>query len=97
MTSEEEALAAEDLVNENGANPSAEYEEIADPNADDFAKDPFRPFNDLGSEPQGILTVRAITVGVLCGALVNTSNIYLGLKSGWTAGANIFAVSLLFP
>ena len=56
---------------------------------DDFAKDPFRPFDDLPDETN-LLTVRAITVGVLCGALINVSNLYLGLKSGFTASANIF-------
>ena len=59
-------------------------------------EDYFQPFNDLPSEQRNILTVRAIVVGILCGALVNASNIYLGLKSGWTASANIFAVGCLF-
>jgi hypothetical protein len=56
--------------------------------------DPFVPFDNLPSEQNGILTIRAVIVGLLCGGLVNASNIYLGLKSGWTAGANIFGVSL---
>ena len=60
---------------------------------DDSLDDPFRPFDDLPVENRNILTFRALLVGVLCGALVNASNIYLGLKSGWTASANIFAVS----
>lgn len=29
-------------------------------------------------------------IGAICGALVNASNIYLGLKTGWTFSANIF-------
>lgn len=94
-TSEEHISAAHDLGDEREAEQSAADEDAVEDDADDFAKDPFRPFNDLGNETQNILTVRAMVVGVLCGALVNTSNIYLGLKSGWTAGANIFAVGLL--
>lgn len=63
--------------------------------ADDKNKapdDPFVPFDDLPKESTNILTLRAIAVGLLCGGLVNASNIYLGLKSGWTSGANIFGV-----
>lgn len=59
---------------------------------DQFSKNPFVPFDDLPDENRNILTLRAILVGLLCGGLVNGSNIYLGLKSGWTASANIFAV-----
>jgi len=54
--------------------------------------DPFQPFDGLPFESRNVLTLRAIFVGLLCGGLVNASNIYLGLKSGWTAGANIFGV-----
>jgi len=56
--------------------------------------DPFSPFDDLPDEKRNILTLRAIVVGLLCGGLVNASNIYLGLKSGWTSGANIFGVDI---
>lgn len=59
---------------------------------DDAERDPFKPFDDLPEEDRNILTVRAIAVGLFCGALINASNIYLGLKSGWTASANIFGV-----
>ncbi|KAF2139769.1 uncharacterized protein K452DRAFT_275283 [Aplosporella prunicola CBS 121167] len=51
----------------------------------------FTPFEDLADEPDNVLTVRAVLVGIACGALINASNIYVGLKSGWTASANIFA------
>jgi hypothetical protein len=67
-----------------------------DPSADNFAADPFQPFDDLPNETRNVLTIRAIAVGILCGALVNASNIYLGLKSGWTSGANLFAASSNF-
>ncbi|KAI8625637.1 OPT superfamily oligopeptide transporter [Xylariaceae sp. FL1651] len=36
------------------------------------------------------LTARAVVVGILLGALVNASNLYLGLKTGFTFSANIF-------
>ncbi|PLB53361.1 OPT superfamily oligopeptide transporter [Aspergillus steynii IBT 23096] len=52
--------------------------------------DPFLPFDDNRPASGPILTFRALLVGILCGTLVNTSNIYLGLKAGWTSSANIF-------
>ena len=69
-----------------------EKEQGEEETPENFAKDPFQPFNDLPDENRNILTFRAVAVGVFCGALVNASNIYLGLKSGWTSSANIFAV-----
>lgn len=57
---------------------------------DDFTLDPFKPFDDLPDERSNILTIRAIFVGLCCGALVNASNVYLGLKTGWTFTANLF-------
>ncbi|KAM0438475.1 hypothetical protein ACHAPT_001224 [Fusarium lateritium] len=36
------------------------------------------------------LTVRAVLVGVILGSLVNASNVYLGLKSGFTFPATMF-------
>jgi len=59
---------------------------------DDFTIDPFKPFDDLPDESKNILTIRAIFVGLCCGALVNASNVYLGLKTGWTFTANLFGV-----
>lgn len=56
--------------------------------------DAFEPFHDNKPPSGPILTLRALVVGILCGTLVNTSNIYLGLKAGWTSSANIFGVSL---
>ncbi|KAF2202187.1 oligopeptide transporter [Delitschia confertaspora ATCC 74209] len=57
---------------------------------DDFTLDPFKPFDDLPEERENILTFRAVFVGLCCGALVNASNVYLGLKTGWTFTANLF-------
>lgn len=58
--------------------------------------DPFVPFDDLPEEPSRILTVRAVVVGCICGALVNASNVYLGLKTGWTFTANLFGAIIGF-
>ena len=52
--------------------------------------DPFKPFDDLPPERHWIVTIRAMLVGCICGALVNSSNLYLGLKTGWTFGASLF-------
>ncbi|KAK3070397.1 hypothetical protein LTR53_005664 [Teratosphaeriaceae sp. CCFEE 6253] len=58
--------------------------------------DPFVPFDDLPDEPHFVVTVRAMFVGCICGALVNASNLYLGLKTGWTFGANLFGAIVGF-
>ncbi|KAK4949188.1 hypothetical protein LTR66_014060, partial [Elasticomyces elasticus] len=58
--------------------------------------DPFVPFDDLPDEPQRIITVRAVVLGCICGALVNASNVYLGLKTGWTFGASLFGAIIGF-
>ncbi|KAM3422317.1 hypothetical protein BST61_g2676 [Cercospora zeina] len=58
--------------------------------------DPFTPFDDLPEERHYIVTIRAILVGVVCGALVNASNVYLGLKTGWTFGASLFGAIIGF-
>ena len=55
--------------------------------------DPFKPFHDNKPASGPVLTLRALVVGILCGILVNASNIYLGLKAGWTSSTNIFGVS----
>ena len=39
------------------------------------------------------LTFRAVFVGCLLGAIVGASNIYLGLKTGFTFGPQLFGVS----
>jgi len=58
--------------------------------------DPFVPFDDLPDEKKRILTIRAVIVGCVCGALVGSSNIYLGLKTGWTFGASLFGAIVGF-
>ena len=58
--------------------------------------DPFVPFDDLPDERPRIITVRAIVIGCICGALVNASNLYLGLKTGWTFSASLFGAIVGF-
>ncbi|KFY67734.1 hypothetical protein V496_01434 [Pseudogymnoascus sp. VKM F-4515 (FW-2607)] len=82
LDSEDDAIDDEALLD-------SDLPEVRD-GAEAEAADPFLSFDDLPDEDRNILTFRAILVGLLCGGLVNASNIYLGLKSGWTSGANIF-------
>ncbi|XWX00125.1 hypothetical protein V2A60_008143 [Cordyceps javanica] len=68
-------------------------------NAGDFAAeepaehwtDKFTPFPETRfPEPDTtLMTLPAILVGITCGIMVNGSNIYLGLKTGWTSSANL--------
>ncbi|KAI9675061.1 MAG: hypothetical protein M1817_001467 [Caeruleum heppii] len=62
------------------------------------AIDPFLPFaHDPGvPEEEKILRTRSVVIGLICGALVNASNVYLGLKTGWTFTANLFGAILGF-
>lgn len=54
--------------------------------------DSFVPFADIPDCTGPIVTLRAAVVGVLCGVLVNASNIYIGLRAGWTTSANVLGV-----
>jgi len=65
-------------------------------NQEDHIMDPYVPFDDLPEESKHILTVRAMLVGCICGAAVNASNVYLGLKTGWTFGASLFGAIVGF-
>ncbi|KAJ8592368.1 OPT superfamily oligopeptide transporter [Rhizopogon salebrosus TDB-379] len=54
-------------------------------NTDDpFPIDPSAPLEERQ------LTIRALVVGCLLGAVIAASNVYLGLKTGWTFGASLF-------
>ncbi|PKS11079.1 hypothetical protein jhhlp_002840 [Lomentospora prolificans] len=76
---------------------------------DSHIEDIFKPFPPQEGIPheENPLTVRAVTVGILLGSLVNASNVYLGLKTGFTFGASLFgaifgfgiikALTKLFP
>jgi hypothetical protein len=48
--------------------------EEAEMNQEDTIADPFTPFEDLPEERKVIVTIRAVLVGCICGALVNASN-----------------------
>lgn len=50
---------------------------------------PFPPMPNEVDEPIQ-LTVRAVVVGSLLGLIVGASNVYLGLKTGFTFGASLF-------
>ncbi|KAL0261827.1 hypothetical protein SLS55_003259 [Diplodia seriata] len=92
---EKEPYAAQDGV------PAPSYKDGAIEVAEDevlegHLPDPFVPFDDLPEERSRVLTIRAVIVGCICGALVNASNVYLGLKTGWTFTANLFGAILGF-
>ncbi|KAG2151124.1 OPT oligopeptide transporter protein-domain-containing protein [Suillus bovinus] len=57
--------------------------------------DPFPENPDAPVEEQQ-LTVRAVLVGCILGGIIAASNIYLGLKTGWTFGASLFGSILGF-
>ncbi|KAE8404297.1 OPT oligopeptide transporter protein-domain-containing protein [Aspergillus pseudonomiae] len=77
---------------ENGTNQRASSITTDDDEGenDTLPTDPFEPFGDVEPATGSILTFRALIVGCFCGTLVNASNLYLGLKAGWTVSANIF-------
>ncbi|KAK4187920.1 putative transporter [Podospora australis] len=50
---------------------------------------PLKMYEGIPHEPNP-LTFRAIIVGCILGSLVNASNLYLGLKTGFTFSANMF-------
>ncbi|KIJ08733.1 hypothetical protein PAXINDRAFT_88433 [Paxillus involutus ATCC 200175] len=56
------------------------------------------PFPEVPGAPveEQQLTVRAVLVGCMLGAVIAASNIYLGLKTGWTFGASLFGSILGF-
>ncbi|KAG1821375.1 OPT oligopeptide transporter protein-domain-containing protein [Suillus variegatus] len=51
--------------------------------------DPF-PIDPDSPVEERQLTIRALLVGCLLGAVISASNVYLGLKTGWTFGASLF-------
>lgn len=54
--------------------------------------DIFKPFPLLKGVAleENPLTIRAVLIGIILGSLVNASNVYLGLKTGFTFGASMF-------
>uniref|UniRef100_A0A0W0GF66 Putative oligopeptide transporter n=1 Tax=Moniliophthora roreri TaxID=221103 RepID=A0A0W0GF66_MONRR len=69
--------------------PVAEEEEVLDYFDDHDVTKPF-PIDPDAPEETHQLTVRAVVVGGALGALVGASNVYLGLKTGFTFGPQLF-------
>jgi hypothetical protein len=73
----------------------------------EIESDPFVPFPDDPDMPQEshsqILTIRAILTGCILGGLVNASNVYLGLKAGYTVSMRpastspVFSINAVLP
>ncbi|TKX22412.1 oligopeptide transporter-like protein 1 [Elsinoe australis] len=61
--------------------------ELEEPELDLYK--PFPVSKDIAHE-EHILTPRALIVGIILGSLVNCSNVYLGLKTGFTFGSSMF-------
>ncbi|KAF2757380.1 oligopeptide transporter [Pseudovirgaria hyperparasitica] len=97
QTSNEKEIESKEIdsVAEKEVDEDLDADKEADGNAS-FMQDPFRPFDNLPPEQHRVLTIRAVFVGLCCGALVNASNVYLGLKTGWTFTANLFGAIVGF-
>ncbi|KAF5124320.1 uncharacterized protein G6M90_00g029570 [Metarhizium brunneum] len=63
-------------------------EEVEDEEITDLFSS-FPPLKGIEHEPNP-LTARAVLVGIVLGSLVNASNVYLGLKTGFTFSATMF-------
>lgn len=48
------------------------------------------PIDPNAEEETHQFTVRAVFVGCCLGGVIAASNVYLGLKTGWTFGASLF-------
>jgi OPT family oligopeptide transporter len=72
--------------------PSVEVDLKSESEAEGAITDLYTPFPDVkGIEPEpNPLTVRAVLIGIILGSLVNASNVYLGLKTGFTFSATMF-------
>ena len=103
---EAEAIAHPNVMNESafdppprvepdfGEKPGSPTEKVTEASelSDDAINDLYvpLPMNLNLPEEHNILTVRAIVVGTILGALVNASNLYLGLKTGFNFGSAMF-------
>ncbi|CDO76790.1 hypothetical protein BN946_scf184978.g19 [Trametes cinnabarina] len=68
---------------------SSVYSDEADETLQDLGtNDPFPVDPDAQAEAN--FTFRAVFVGCALGAVISASNVYLGLKTGWTFGASLF-------
>ncbi|KAK7959160.1 oligopeptide transporter [Apiospora aurea] len=77
-----------------GTTRSLSDEKIPSPQEDavPVIVDLYKPLPRLEGVPdeENPLTVRAVVVGIILGSLVNASNVYLGLKTGFLFGASMF-------
>ncbi|CAI4213354.1 unnamed protein product [Parascedosporium putredinis] len=81
-----------EILDEKNVRPHTPEEDLKqEQEVDESITDLFSPFPSQGSTRGGEpLTVRAVVVGIILGSLVNASNVYLGLKTGFTFSANMF-------
>ncbi|CAG9982234.1 unnamed protein product [Clonostachys byssicola] len=86
-----EAQAEPAIVGDEKA-PSVTAKSDSSEESNDEITDLFVSFPPIkGREPeQNPLTIRAVFIGICLGSLVNASNVYLGLKTGFTFSANMF-------
>lgn len=92
-TATPETQAAPQPFEEKYVRPQSQEEELKhEGEEDEETHDLFTPFPPLKGvrEEKSPLTVRAVVVGIILGSLVNASNVYLGLKTGFTFSANMF-------
>ncbi|KAG9309763.1 OPT oligopeptide transporter protein-domain-containing protein [Chiua virens] len=80
VSADVEVASVEQPEDEDEANASASTINTDDP----FPIDPHAPVEERQ------FTLRAVLVGCALGAVIAASNIYLGLKTGWTFGASLF-------
>lgn len=70
--------------------PHGEFDTLKEELDAEEPLDLYKPFPidpEIAYEPH-ILTFRAVVTGMVLGCLVNASNLYLGLKTGFTFGAS---------
>ncbi|KAK3677521.1 hypothetical protein LTR78_002371 [Recurvomyces mirabilis] len=65
-------------------------EDEADENTYEFTHEEQFPIDPNYEEETQQLTFRAVFVGCCLGGVIAASNVYLGLKTGWTFGASLF-------
>lgn len=76
-------------ASESSNSSTGDVDKEMEPWADKFTPFPETTFPESSAT---LVTLPSILVGVTCGIMVNGSNIYLGLKTGWTSSANLLGV-----
>ncbi|CCG82772.1 Putative uncharacterized protein [Taphrina deformans PYCC 5710] len=89
---DEDRISAHDMEKEGG------IYEVTSLGSDSDTPSNLVPFPELpGDLPEDHqFTFRAVAIGCCLGAVVSASNIYLGLKTGWTFGPSLFGSILGF-